>query len=99
MKSSNRFTRRSFLKSTLAAGVAPMFLPSEIWSAETKPNDRIGIGFIGMGKMNQGHLGSFQGSKNVQVIAVCDVDTTRRNDAKKRVEDRYSKDKGSTYKG
>jgi predicted dehydrogenase len=99
MNSSNQFSRRSFLKSTLAAGVAPMFLPSHLWSAETKPNDRIGVGFIGMGKMNDGHLGSFLGTGSTQVIAVCDVDTTRRNHAKKRVEDKYGKDANSTYKG
>ncbi len=99
MNYSHRYSRRSFLKTTLAAGVAPMFLPSNIWSAETSPNGRIGIGFIGMGKMNSGHLGGFLGTKNVQVLAVCDVDTTRRNDAKKKVDDRYSKDAGSTYKG
>jgi len=99
MNSRNQFSRRSFLKSTLAAGVAPMFLPSHIWSAETKPNDRIGIGFIGMGKMNDGHLGNFLGTASTQVIAVCDVDTTRREYAKKRVEEKYSKATGGTYKG
>lgn len=76
-----------------------MILPGRVWSAETSANARINIGFIGMGKMNAGHLGDFLGRKNVQVVAVCDVDTTRRNDAKKRVEDRYAKDSGGTYKG
>src|SRR5687768_16723463 len=99
MNSSNRFTRRSFLKSTLAAGVAPMFLPSHLWSAETGPNARLGIGFVGMGKMNAGHLNSFLGTKSVQVLAVCDVDTTRRNHAKGKVEERYAKESGGTYKG
>ena len=37
-------SRRSFLKATLAAGVAPLILPSHIWSAETKPNAGINAG-------------------------------------------------------
>lgn len=36
----------------------------------------------------------------VQLLAVCDVDTTRRNDGKKQVEDFYAKKtEGGTYKG
>ena len=52
-----------------------------------------------MGKMNDGHLSSFLGTKSVQVIAVCDVDTNRRDFAKKKVEERYAKDSGGSYKG
>jgi predicted dehydrogenase len=62
-------------------------------------SDRLTLGFIGVGKMNRGHLGHFLGLKDVQVLAVCDVDTTRREDAKKRVEERYGKDKKTGYKG
>ncbi len=96
---SHQHSRRSFLKTTLAAGVAPMFLPSGIWAAEVKPNDRIGIGIIGMGKMNGGHLGGWLGRADTQVVAVCDVDTTRREDAKKKTEEFYTKKAGADYKG
>jgi predicted dehydrogenase len=94
-----RFPRRSFLKAALAAGVAPMFLPGRIWSAETKPNDRLGLGFIGIGKMCMGHLGAFLGKAETQVLAVCDVDSTRRENGKKVVEERYAKQTGSSYQG
>ena len=87
-------SRRSFLKSTLAAGVAPLFLPSRVWSAETKPNDKISIGMIGMGKMNTGHLGDWLRKKDTQVVAVCDVDTTRRENAKKTADEHYAKNGG-----
>ena len=56
-----RLSRRSFLQSALAAGVAPLFLPSRVWSAETKPNSQLSLGFIGMGKQNGGHLNGFLG--------------------------------------
>ena len=91
----NRSTRREFLKiATAAAASAPFILPSRIWSAQTKPNDRITIGFIGVGKQGMGLLSGFLGSKEVQVVAVCDVDTTRRENAKKVVDAHYAKQSG-----
>jgi predicted dehydrogenase len=96
---SRQFSRRSFLKATLAAGAAPMFLPSHIWSADTKPSGRLGIGMVGMGTMNSSHVGEFLGRDNVQILAVCDVDTTRRNHWKSKVDERYSKKYGTEYKG
>ena len=87
-------TRRSFLKRTAAtAAVAPFILPSRIWAAETPPSSRLTMGFIGMGTQNRGLLGGFLGS-DTQVLAVCDVDTNRRNDAKKRVDDYYASQAG-----
>lgn len=94
-----RPTRRSFLKATLAAGVAPLLLPSRIWAAETKPNSRLNMGFIGIGKQMRGLLGGFVGKENVQGVAVCDVDTNRRNDGKKQVEDFYTKKNDTNFKG
>lgn len=92
-------SRRSFLQTAAGAVAAPFILPSRVWSAETAPNARLNIGFIGMGKMNGGHLGNFLGRENVQVVAVCDVDTNRREHAKKRVEEAYGKKAGGGYKG
>ena len=94
-----RSSRRSFLKSALAAGVAPIFLPSRLWSAETKPNDRINVGIIGCGIQSRGLMSGFLGKAGVQVVAVCDVDTTRREDHKKTVQEHYAKQAGSDYKG
>ena len=84
-------SRRSFLKTALAAGAAPLILPSRVWSAETKPNDKLAIGLIGMGKMNSGHLNDWLRRKDSQVVAVCDVDTTRRENAKGKADEFYAK--------
>ena len=87
MKSAG-FSRRNFLKtSTLAS--APFILPSGIWSAEVKPNDKIAMGFIGMGKMNHGLQNRFMGRSNALCVAVSDCDTTRRNAAKERADNKY----------
>jgi predicted dehydrogenase len=48
------------------------------------------MGFIGMGKQSRHLLGGFL-AQETRVLAVCDVDTTRRNDAKKRVDDYYAR--------
>lgn len=94
-------SRRSFLQTAAGAAAAPFILPSGVWSAETAPNSRLNIGFIGMGKMNGGHLQSFLGRDAVQVVAVCDVDTNRREAAKAKVDEHYTKKntEGGSYKG
>ncbi|MCX7825394.1 MAG: Gfo/Idh/MocA family oxidoreductase [Verrucomicrobiae bacterium] len=89
-----QLSRRSFLKRAAAsAAVSPFILPSRIWAAEAKPNALLGMGFIGMGKQSRGLLSAFLG-QDTRVLAVCDVDTTRRNDAKRRVDEFYAKKGG-----
>ena len=101
MTTPHRATRRSFLATTSTAVIAaPFILPSRIWGAETKPNSRLNLGFIGMGKQAGGLMGGFLGRKETQTVAVCDVDTTRRNHAKQTAEDFYAKQTdGGSYKG
>ena len=84
----------------MLAVAAPTILPSSVWAARKGPNDRITLGFIGMGIQNSSLLKGFIYNKETQVVAVCDVDTTRREHARKTVEDYYAKqtDKGS-FKG
>lgn len=95
-----KFSRREFLKTSTFVGLtAPFILPSGVWSAEVKPSNRITMGFIGVGTQGRGLLSGFLGSKQTQVIAVSDVDTTRRESARKTVDDRYSKESGAEYKG
>ena len=74
-------SRRRFL-STTAVASAPFILPSGILSAEVKPNDKISVGFIGMGKQNGGLMNRFMGAKEAICVAVSDCDTTRRNSAR-----------------
>jgi predicted dehydrogenase len=83
-------SRRSFLKKVSALSAAPFILPSSVWCAESKPSDRIVMGFIGMGKQNRGLLGAFLGHKECRVVAVCDVDTTRREAAQQQVNEFYT---------
>ena len=74
-------SRRRFLQSSAIASV-PFILPSGILSAEVKPNDKISVGFIGMGKQNGGLMNRFMGAKEAICVAVSDCDTTRRESAR-----------------
>jgi predicted dehydrogenase len=92
-----QLSRRSLLKRAAASAAAvPFLLPSRVWAAESKPNSRLAMGFIGMGTQNRGLLGGFLG-QDTQVLAVCDVDTTRREEAKKRVDERYGNTACAAY--
>jgi len=95
----NKISRRGFVKTAVFCGSVPFILPSRIWSAEVKPNDKITMGFIGMGTQARYLLGGFLNDVEVQVLAVCDVDTTRREFNKKTVDDFYSKKNAQNYKG
>jgi predicted dehydrogenase len=101
MSTQHGITRRHFLQTATAVGL-PVLLPGLGLGQEKKvaANERLTLGFIGVGTMNRGHLGYFLGQKDVQVVAVCDVDTSRREAAKKTVEDRYAElRKSGQYKG
>jgi len=76
---SNHKNRRQFLQSAIATAGA-VFAGPQIIRAETlgnaakaAANSRIGMGFIGLGRIADSHLRSFPGMKNIQPIAVCDV--------------------------
>ncbi|SPE51434.1 Oxidoreductase domain protein [Verrucomicrobia bacterium] len=100
MRPNRSFTRRSFLQRAALAGAAPFVLPSNIWAAETPPNSQITLGFIGMGTQNRGLLNGFLRHSETRAVAVCEVDTTRRESAQKTAETFYAESKGAgTYKG
>lgn len=75
-------SRRSFLgrSSLLLAGAAlPQILPSGVLAANGQPgaNDRIGIGFIGMGRQASGLLRGVERLPVGRVVAVADVNLPR----------------------
>lgn len=83
-------SRRSFMKTVAAAAASPFILPAHVWGSTVGPNDRITVGMIGMGTQGRGLVGAFLNHRRSQVLAVCDVDATRRTAAQERVQDFYS---------
>jgi predicted dehydrogenase len=88
-------SRREFLKKTGAASVAavafPHIIPSSALGADgaVAPSNRIVMGAIGVGGQGTGNMRAFMGSPGVQMVAVCDVDTNHRLEAKKAVDAQY----------
>jgi predicted dehydrogenase len=79
---------------------APMVIPSHVLGGDTNvtPNNKITLGAIGIGKMMYGyHLSHFLQIPDVQVVAVCDVDPSRREAGKQRVDEAYDNTECATY--
>jgi predicted dehydrogenase len=92
--------RRKFLKTVALAGAAPLILGSGLWAADTAPSKQTTLGFIGQGIQGRGLLEGFLHRKDTRVLALCDVDTKRRENSKGIVEDYYKDGTASgAYKG
>ena len=94
-------TRRALLKSAIAAAAAPYVIPGSAlgFGPRPSPSNRVCVASIGIGGRGGGLMGGLLGNPEVEVLAICDTDTTRRNNAKQRVVDRYSKEAPGTYAG
>ncbi len=102
MNRSARITRRGFLgRSGIAALSATAILPAPAWGQRPRPapSDRLALGFIGMGRISQNLLAKFLALPETQVVAVCDVDTTRREHARAAVDAKYGEGRPSGFKG
>lgn len=96
----SRRSRRSFLKAALASSVAaPLAVSTARPDVKRSANDRIQLGFIGVGVMGGGHVRGFLRSPEVQVVAICDVVRERKEHHQKAVEDYYAKNKKGAFKG
>jgi predicted dehydrogenase len=94
MKKQNEVSRRLFLRNGLeAAGVwmaLPWVIPS-LAKGRNSPNERIGIGCIGVGRMGLSNLRNILRFEDVQVVAVCDVDARRADYARQVIVQHYGK--------
>lgn len=77
------FTRRSFNKSVLVGAIGSSVITNSSQAQKSAANDKIQLGFIGVGTMGRGHLGSFLAMNDVQVVAVSDVVDDRLENAKR----------------
>jgi predicted dehydrogenase len=86
-------SRRGFL----SAG-APLLVPSTVLGAFA-PANRVTVGMIGVGRQCvQVNLKQFLAMPDVQVVAVCDVDSWRLERAREQVERAYGKTGCKTYR-
>lgn len=95
MRHSSRvsISRRQVLRSLGTAGIIcgfPAIIPSTVFG-KNAPSNRVTIGMIGMGRQGtQANLQTLVNMDDVRVVAVCDVDKWRLDNAKQMVDKQYS---------
>src|SRR4051812_14638481 len=103
---SQRLSRRRFLgaagkglaASSVAAGF-PSIVPASVLGAAS-PGNRINVGAIGTGRISRVHdLPGIWKFDSARIMAVCDLDSHRVDDAKKLVNGQYAKQTGHPYDG
>ncbi len=88
-------SRRDFLRRTAAATAGavafPAIVPARALGLEghTAPSERLTMACIGTGSQGTGNMEGFLRFRDVQVVAVCDVDRPRREAARDKVNDAY----------
>ena len=97
MNQKNAFSRRSFLKYSLAGAAAsvalPTIIPNSVLGANA-PSKRIHVGQIGCGRIARDmDLPGILKHDIARVVAVCDIDSKRLADGQKLVQDYYTKRK------
>ncbi|HPA19061.1 MAG TPA: Gfo/Idh/MocA family oxidoreductase [Verrucomicrobiae bacterium] len=103
---SSKIVRRQFIKTGLAASAslaAPAIIPARALGAAGKApaNNRINVALIGIGRQAYfANLPPFLAHPDTQVVALCDVDAWRLEQAAERVKTHYAKETGiDSWKG
>jgi predicted dehydrogenase len=86
-----KINRRDFLKRASASIALPYFVSSSALgkNGNTAASDRVVMGFIGTGGQGVSNMKAFLTRSDVQIVAVCDVDSKRRQQAQKIINDKY----------
>ena len=99
--------RRDFIRSSTTGAVAgsllitgfPTIVPASVLG-KNAPSNRINIAALGTGRISRDHdMPGVWKYDNARIIAVCDLDSKRMNDAKILVNDYYTKKLGKAYDG
>jgi predicted dehydrogenase len=96
-------SRRKFLQHSAIASVAmsgiPSIVPSSVFG-KYAPSNRINVGAIGTGRISRGHdMPGVWKHETAQLLAVCDLDSNRVNEAKDLVNGYYTKKNGKPFDG
>lgn len=100
-------SRRGFLKKALAGTVTsslaitgfPTIVPASVFG-KNAPSNRINVGAIGTGRISRDHdMPGIWKHEQARIVAVCDLDQKRANDAKQLVNAYYSKKANQPYDG
>lgn len=107
MSKNHGINRRDFLRSGARGAVATTFLatgfptivPASVLG-KNAPSNRINVAAFGTGRISRSHdMPNVWKHDAARIIAVCDLDSKRVNEAKTLVNDYYTKKTGKTYDG
>ena len=90
--------RRSSLKTILATGVAPLFVPARLLRSQTAPSNKITLGVIGVGAQGTHDMRAFLSHDDVRVTALCDVNQQRLQNAQGLLKDAYGSADARIYR-
>ena len=95
MNHTRNASRRQFLGTALGAAgtlAAPLIVPARaLGCGATAPSDRVSVGIIGSGGRAVFETSQYPYFDNVEIVAVCDAQETRRVSAKQTLEGLYAK--------
>lgn len=84
-------TRREFVKKAATSSLGLITLPTIISASVKGANDKINVGFIGTGTHGiRWNLRNYLALDNCRVVAVCDVDSQRMQEAKAAINEKYN---------
>ena len=101
MKPNGRLTRRNLLRSMATPALAtPWFVPAAALGRDGKPapSERITLGVIGVGPRCTYDLRAMLNHADLQCVAICDVQASRREAGKKLVDSHYQNGDCATYR-
>ncbi len=98
-KKKPKVSRRAFLRGTAALAAAPYIVPASVFGRDGKvpPSERIVMGGIGIGGRGSYDLGYMLTDSDVQWVAVCDVQKSRREAARDVVNKKYGNKDCAVY--
>ncbi|MGC1242374.1 MAG: Gfo/Idh/MocA family oxidoreductase [Chryseosolibacter sp.] len=103
----NAINRRDFITSSAKGAVAstlmvtafPTIVPASVLG-KNAPSNRINVAALGTGRISRSHdMPNVWKYDHARIMAVCDLDSKRVNEAKQLVNDYYTKKTGKTYDG
>ncbi len=103
MAQSKDINRRQFLKNATSVAAGAVAFPYVVSSSalgaggSVAASNRIVMGAIGVGSQGTGDMRGFMSKKEVQMVAVCDVDKAHRDRAKGLVDKKYGNDDCKVY--
>ncbi len=94
-----QLSRRSFLQTAAGLVAAPYFIPSTVLGKDggVAPSNRITMAQIGLGGQGSYHLRVQSKRKDIQIVALCDVDRRHLDRARETMKDAGVADAGVEY--